>query len=130
MTGNGGTCTNDLIGYRFFTTLHGVQEITNVVIAIIKLHLGVLQVLSLNSIQFLIHVHFLPSLVAGNVLIAQPQTKAATVAFHAAFGALEARAQAGSVHHVNVSLINQLRTLHRLGILGGNRGDRATAILI
>ena len=34
------------------------------------------------------------------------------------------------MHHVDITLIHQLRTLRRLRILGGNRGHRTTAILV
>ena len=98
-------------------------------VATVQLHLGVLEELGFEFVEFLREVDVAVATGAACYeLVAQPEADPATVTFDAPLGAVEARAHAGAVHHRDVAIVNELCALQRLGVFSRDGGHRTTVI--
>ena len=129
MTGDRCPRADDLMRARFLAGAHRVEEIRDVAAAAVKLHLGVLEVLRLHLVEFPAEVDVpVAACPAGDELITQPKADPTAVTLHAPLGAVKARAHAGAVHQWDIARVNQLRALHRLGVLSRDGAHRAAVV--
>ena len=130
MAGDRRPRADDLVRVGLLAGAQRVEEIRHVASASIQFHLGVLEVLGLHLVEFLAEVDVpVAACPASDELLPQPKTDPASVAFDATLGTVEARTHADAVHHRDVTFVNQLRALCRLGVLGRDRCHRAALVL-